>query len=211
MEELDLLKKHWKKEENFPKINKDEIQRMLHKNSSSIVRWILVLCSAEFILGLSLKGYYLFKESDKIEVFDMSLELIGTLATGYFLVLFFREYKKIKSFTDTKSLMNSILKARDWVKKYIIVTLGIILVQWIIGLIDFKLYEAFKKGYLAGSGNNYDENMQRTIFPDIMVITALLVTFSIITLVLFLYYKFVYIRLIKKLKKNYDELIELDS
>jgi len=211
MEELDLLKTHWKKEENFPKVNKEEIRRMLHKNSSSIVKWILILCLAEFVIGLSFKINFVLNETEKFDILDMGFEILGSVATGYFLVLFFKEYKKIKTFTDTKSLMTSILKARDWVKKYIIVTLSIIGIQSLIGIINFKIYEAFKQGYLAGSDIAYDPAMEKTLFPNVMVFTALLMTFSILALVLFLYYRYVYIRLIERLKKNYDELVSLEN
>jgi len=211
MEELDLLKTHWKKEENFPKVNKEEIRRMLHKNSSSIVKWILILCLAEFVIGLSFKINFVLNETEKFDILDIGFEILGSVATGYFLVLFFKEYKKIKTFTDTKSLMTSILKARDWVKKYIIVTLSIIGIQSLIGIINFKIYEAFKQGYLAGSDIAYDPAMEKTLFPNVMVFTALLMTFSILALVLFLYYRYVYIRLIERLKKNYDELVSLEN
>jgi len=107
--------------------------------------------------------------------------------------------------------MTSILKARDWVKKYIIVTLSIIGIQSLIGIINFKIYEAFKQGYLAGSDIAYDPAMEKTLFPNVMVFTALLMTFSILALVLFLYYRYVYIRLIERLKKNYDELVSLEN
>jgi hypothetical protein len=36
MDELDVLKQHWNKDNNFPKINREEIKEMLHKSSSSM-------------------------------------------------------------------------------------------------------------------------------------------------------------------------------
>ena len=44
MEELDLLKKDWKKNENsFEQISEVDIYKMLHKKSSSIVKWIFYI------------------------------------------------------------------------------------------------------------------------------------------------------------------------
>ena len=43
MEGLDLLKKEWNKESNFPKITESEIYKMIHKKSSSIVKWIFII------------------------------------------------------------------------------------------------------------------------------------------------------------------------
>ena len=44
MKELDLLKKDWKKNsDSFEQISEKEIYKMIHKKSSSIVKWILII------------------------------------------------------------------------------------------------------------------------------------------------------------------------
>ena len=49
MEELDLLKKAWKKEErSFDQVSEKDIYGMLHQKSSSIVKWILIISIVEF-------------------------------------------------------------------------------------------------------------------------------------------------------------------
>ena len=51
MDELDLLKKDWKKQEgSFQQISEKEIYGMLHKGSSSIVKWILIISVLELLL-----------------------------------------------------------------------------------------------------------------------------------------------------------------
>ena len=51
MEELDLLKKYWKKsEDTFEQVSEVEIYKMLHKKSSSIVKWILIISILEVLL-----------------------------------------------------------------------------------------------------------------------------------------------------------------
>lgn len=206
MEELDFLKKHWNKEDNFPKINKDEIRRMLHKSSSSIVKWILIICCLEFLFGIAFKIYYVFFDDAIMKTYDIIFEVIGTITTAYFLILFLKEYNKIKIFTDTKSLMNSILITRNWVKKYIIITLGIILFQWFFGILDFSLYEDFMKGYNQSQSNNADIKISSTTLS--LLLALVLVTIFII---LILYYRFVYIRLLRRLKNNYEELISIEE
>jgi hypothetical protein len=48
MKELDLLKKDWKKNsDSFEQISEKEIYRMIHKKSSSIVKWILIISILE--------------------------------------------------------------------------------------------------------------------------------------------------------------------
>ena len=50
MDELEILKKDWKKQESsFQQIGEKEIYGMLHKRSSSIVKWILIISVLEFL------------------------------------------------------------------------------------------------------------------------------------------------------------------
>ena len=50
MKELDLLKKDWKKNANsFEQISETEIYKMIHKKSSSIVKWILIISILEIL------------------------------------------------------------------------------------------------------------------------------------------------------------------
>jgi len=43
-DELELLKKDWQKQsEALPKLTAEEIYPMLHKKSSSIVKWIFII------------------------------------------------------------------------------------------------------------------------------------------------------------------------
>ena len=59
MDELELLKKDWQENQKFPKLSKQEIYALLHKKSSSIVKWIFILSLIEFsfwtVLGLFMK------------------------------------------------------------------------------------------------------------------------------------------------------------
>ena len=51
MEELDILKKAWQKDtHSFEQVTEVEIYKMLHRKSSSIVKWILVISLLEFSL-----------------------------------------------------------------------------------------------------------------------------------------------------------------
>ena len=55
MDELELLKKDWKKNDGqFKQISENEIYGMLHKSSSSIVKWIFIISILEIILWTSL-------------------------------------------------------------------------------------------------------------------------------------------------------------
>ena len=61
MEELDLLKRAWQKDSHsYEQISEVEIYKMLHKKSSSIVKWILIISLLElgfgFILSMVMCG-----------------------------------------------------------------------------------------------------------------------------------------------------------
>ena len=59
MEELDLLKKDWKRNANsFEQISEVEIYKMLHKKSSSIVKWILIISILEVLLWTAISVFY---------------------------------------------------------------------------------------------------------------------------------------------------------
>ena len=58
MDELKQLKKDWQKDQKFPKINKSEIYKFLHKKSSSIVKWIFIISIVEFIFWSIIHRYY---------------------------------------------------------------------------------------------------------------------------------------------------------
>ncbi|HEX8017434.1 MAG TPA: hypothetical protein VF465_19555, partial [Flavobacterium sp.] len=50
MKELDLLKKDWKKNaDSFEQISEKEIYKMIHKKSSSTVKWILIISILEVL------------------------------------------------------------------------------------------------------------------------------------------------------------------
>ena len=58
MDELELLKKDWKKQEgSFHQISENEIYGMLHKRSLSIVKWILIISVLELLLWTSISFF----------------------------------------------------------------------------------------------------------------------------------------------------------
>jgi hypothetical protein len=50
MKELDLLKDWQKNKDSFEQVSEIEIYRMIHKKSSSIVKWILIISIMEVLL-----------------------------------------------------------------------------------------------------------------------------------------------------------------
>ena len=66
MNELDLLKKDWNKQTKpFPQLQESDIAAMIHKRSSSIVKWILIISILEVTLWTAIS---LFFNTDEVMV-----------------------------------------------------------------------------------------------------------------------------------------------
>ncbi|MVX35542.1 MULTISPECIES: hypothetical protein [Myroides] len=202
MQELDLLKKHWNQQKDFPKISKEEIQKMIHKKSSSIVMWIFVISIIEFIVLNLLSYLYSFKEQNEIELKGKPLyflvdyiDYISGLTSIVFIVLFFFNYRKISVATSTKQLIAQILKTKKTVNYYIYTNLIIIGLVIILATIN----------YIPWTNSNIN-------FKQSIVFLALMAVFSALFILLtWGYYKVIYGLLIKKLMKNFKELEKIDS
>ncbi|MGK0251535.1 MAG: hypothetical protein ACI81G_000973, partial [Gammaproteobacteria bacterium] len=59
VDELELLKKDWQKQEaHLPKLTKKDLYPMLLKKSSSIVKWILIISILEVLLWTSISVFF---------------------------------------------------------------------------------------------------------------------------------------------------------
>ena len=59
MDGLDILKKDWNKEnQTYDQVSEFDIYKMLHKNSSSTVKWILIIGIIEFMLWTGIGFFF---------------------------------------------------------------------------------------------------------------------------------------------------------
>ncbi|MEC4115888.1 hypothetical protein SAMN05421818_1292 [Myroides phaeus] len=202
MKELDLLKKHWNENQNFPKISVQEIHKMIHKKSSSIVMWIFVISIVEFICLNLLSVFYFDSEAENKQetgpVFNFLIEYIdyiSVITSVFFIVLFYLNYRKICVADSTKKLMTHILKTKKTVNYYIYTNLGILTIAFLITIIDILTTDL-----------KYSSNITLTII-FMGIILFICATFICIV---WLYYKVIYGFLIKKLMKNYKELEKIE-
>src|SRR5690606_2642497 len=136
MEELELLKKDWKKKETgFSKLSRAEIYPMILRKSTSIAKWIFYISIIEFVFWTTLN--VITSDSDSwrqmrsihIYYFTMVLTAISYLILVYFIYKFYINYKKI-SFTDSsKKLMKTILDVKKTVTQYVWFNLSVFLVS----------------------------------------------------------------------------------
>lgn len=209
MKELDLLKKHWNETKDFPKVSTTEIEKMIHKKSSSIVMWILLISILEF-LCLNLVSYFFLdddpgininvninrKENNSSFIFMIeNIDYISGVISLFFIALFYFNYKKIHVASSIKSLMKQIIKVRKTVNYYIYINITIVLLCFVIATIN--IFQS-------------NENKQFSPQNYIIAIGVLFIVCLLFLGIVWLYYKLVYGILIKRLMKNYKELEKID-
>ena len=201
MKELDLLKKDWQKNEgSFEQLSEKDIYAMIHKKSSSVVKWILIVSILEFVIlngiGLLLPEDHSQEFNDKFILFLDIVTILSYLTTIYFVFLFFKNYKSISVISSTKELAESIIKTRKSVKYYIwynITYVGLEMIAIIIYLVDSKTLAK-------------NDDLGLLIF---IIILTILLLFLVIGLV-WGFYQLLYGFFLKKLQKNFDELQKID-
>ncbi|WP_313190848.1 hypothetical protein [Sphingobacterium sp.] len=205
MDELDFLKQHWQKDQGFPKVNKEEIRNMLHKSSSSLVKWIFIISIIELFLGVLLNVFVFLFDTDPekmpypLELLTNFIDVVSYIIIFYFIYTFFNSYRKIKNTNNTKELLSNILVTRKTVTYYIRFNIYMILV----GLGITALAMIWEEDVIHKSvGHNI-------LFFTLLGIVIFLIGWAMITFVKWLY-KLIYIRLVKKLEKNYEELERLE-
>ena len=204
MKELDLLKKDWQKNNAFEQVSEVEIYKMLHKKSSSIVKWILIVSILEFVV---LNGISLLLNDPKYDAFMRLhpflnfLEKFNYAVIIVFIYLFYRNFKSISVLNSSKTLIKHILKTRKIVTYYIYWN---IFIGGITGALSGV--ESFNEGY--NSGSNQLGNKGKAVLESnciTIIVMALLIMGGI-----WLFYKLLYGRFLSKLKDNYIELKKID-
>ena len=207
MEELDLLKKDWKKqEENQPKLSYD-IDKMIWKKSSSLVKWIFYVSLIELGLGvLSVVLIFLIKpeamENSSTPVWFNWFYYFSSIVVFYFIYKFFKNYKKITTTSSIKDLMQNIITTRKTVKHYVMYSLSAIAVTVCV---------AVPSGFIAEAGGMEKFSAEATLTSYLILAVVTIFMACVIVLVFYGIYYLLYGLLTKKLKHNYKELKQLKS
>lgn len=212
MDELDLLKKDWKKNDTqYPKISEQEIYAMLHQKSSSIVKWIFIISVLEILLWSVIsyftadENYFKTLENYHIDTLMKVFTFVNYAVIAVFIFLFYKNFKSINTTDSVKSLMKSILKTRKTVQYYIWYNLGMIGLTFIIIMIaTFKYDNRINEIAVKASGS--DSN---TLFW-IVLIGFTFIFFVIIFGLFWLFYRLIYGFLLRRLHKNFEELKKID-
>ena len=204
MDELDLLKQDWKKQDaNLPNIKAKEIYPLLLKRSSSIVKWIFFISVAELALGivlnLLLADHEFWQEVENIHLKNTTIVMygLGYAISIFFIILFYKRYKAINVTDSASTLMKNILKTRKVVKYYIIYVLASSgIVSFVVFIFSLLYAEEFSE--------------IRSNIDWAKAIAIGLVTTLIFLLVLWGIYTLIYGLLLRKLRANYKEIKRLE-
>jgi hypothetical protein len=210
-EELDLLKKAWKKDAHvYEQVNENQIYKMIHKRSSSIVKWILMISIAELILwaGISLltidDNYLKTLEMYHIDTLFKVLSVINYVIVFFFIYMFYKNFKTISTTETVKKLMSSIIKTRKTVQYYIWYNLAMFALIFIIVVISQITYDPSINSVLENAKDSNPQAFWIVIGLTYFVLFA--VTFGLF----WLFYRLIYGFLMRRLYKNYEELKKMD-
>lgn len=205
MEELDLLKKDWNKENPYPQLQETDIYKMLHKKSSSIVKWILIISILEVSLWTVISfcfnsdEYLINNHSEFMIPYFQALTVVNFIVTGVFIYLFYNNYRTISASNATKKLMADIVRTRRTVKYYVGYNLGILVLSGILGFVMAIMVN-------PTIAHDLEHNTRILVITIVVMIVFLLIFFAIAAL----FYYLIYGTLMKRLYRNYKELKKID-
>jgi ABC-type Fe3+ transport system permease subunit len=211
MDELDKLKNAWKSQDySKHKVSTADIYKMLHAKSSSYVKWIFYISIIEFLIAITLS---VFVDTDKYtSIYNQMgmgttlkvMTIISFIIMIVFIVLFYQNYKKIRVDSNARTLMDRIIKTRRTVKKYIYFNVGFMLISMFI--MFYRIFSSVENTTLYLKANELPLDIPKTG----MIVGITVGVIFMIGIVL-LIYRLIYGILLKRLKKNYKELEQLEN
>ncbi|MEN8805642.1 MAG: hypothetical protein ABF319_01325, partial [Polaribacter sp.] len=131
--------------------------------------------------------------------FSISTTIVGHILLIYFMIRFFKNYRRISVTDSVKEHLSTILNTRKAVNQYIYFNLGILLI-----FLSVVMYYALL----------YDQNLvalQEEKNSLVMILFVIGLLISLIIGVFGLLYYFVYGRFLNPLKKNEKELMNIND
>lgn len=206
MKSLSKYKEVWKNQDSeHINYSYNDIQNMLHKKSSSIVKWIFYISILEFCFWIFL-SFFIDSDWDnnliknELNLLTTVLNTVNYVVIIIFIILFYRNYKLISVASNTQKLMQDILKTRKTVYYYVVYNVGMLVFSFTIILyFIFSSSDFLNKLQAARPNASLSSNLSIAVIISVIVI-------SVIVGILLLFYRLIYGILLKKLKTNYEEL-----
>lgn len=209
MDELDLLKKDWNKEQSdFKSYQDSEIYPMLHKKSSNIVKTLFYISVAELVFWVLISYVpYLCSDSMKARLEEsyenplfVALTILGFVVVAVFVYLLYHSHKSISTTDNVRRLMKSILRTRKVIKYYVLYNLIMIFIS-----VPLSLYFEFQQNPVFHDEVEHMNNAQMTVLIGVTIVVM-----AILVGLIWLFYRLLYGILLKRLNRNYEELKRLE-
>ncbi|MCX8523488.1 beta-carotene 15,15'-monooxygenase [Chryseobacterium formosus] len=217
--DLDSFKKTWQEQPVQPKYDNNEILKMLNKKSRNYMKYIFWISVVEFLFFSVLGVFYLIQsnESDsflnilekmgvqkdnqlvtKLDNIYLIIKILSLVVTGFFVLKFYQNYRKIKVEEDLKLFIIRIITFKKTVNAFILTNIGLLLIL-ITALIGFTFY------ILNAQHIELDSSSFTGFIVGIVVSTILCV------ILIWIYYRLVYGIIMSRLDKNLNQLKEIES
>lgn len=204
---LNVLKIAWNNINANTYIEDLELRRIIQLNSNSIVKRIFIISLIEF--ALSILPFFLDgKEFFTKEILDVqNTKIMVYLDYSYyaififFIIQFYLNFKKINARSNLNELSKNILKTRKSVYNYIYVSLIIFNLNAIVFAYLYLNSNSSYQNFISHNNSQNSPFIFQLIFYGILIVFLSVITYSV-----WLLYKILYLKLIKKLDQNFNEL-----
>ncbi len=217
--DLDNFKKTWQEQEVPPKYDSSEIEAMLNKSSRNYVKYILWISVLEFVVILAMNIYYTFLGDDSASFLtvltrlgihntnelqaDFShlyfiLKIISLVITAYFVVRFYKNYRRINIESNLKKLILQIISFKKTVNQFILANISLLVLFTIV--LTYFTFSTLATQHIEMS------------HPTLIgFVVGLILMTAVSVLLMWVYYRIVYGILLKRLGKNLSELQKIES
>lgn len=217
--DIDNLKKQWQQQNATSQYASEDIRSMLNRKSRNYIKYILYISIVESILVFLLNAYDIIYDNGNDNIIQIvntiniahneTLDLyfnsfywlmkIGmVITTFYFIFKFYKSYKRINIEENLKNFILQIISFKRTVNTFIIFNIA-----WFIAIILFIFL--FVLGIVLQDGSQ--EHRTKILAIALFFLSALCIG----TFIAWLYYKIVYGFIINRLKRNLEQLKEIDS
>ena len=217
--DLDNFKKTWQEQDILPKYDSTEIEAMLNKSSKNYVKYLLWISIAEFFVILCMNFYYAFLGNDRNSLMSILsrlgiknttslevnfthlyfyLKLVSLLMTAFFVVKFFRNYRKINIESNLKKLILQIINFKKTVNFFILANILLIILFTVVLLVVTLTVLS-------------QQNIHLNSPTLIIFLVGTIVMMGISVVLIWVYYRLVYGIILKRLGKNLEELQRIDE
>lgn len=217
--DIDSLKKQWQEQTVPDKYNNSEILKMLNKKSRNYVKYIFWISAAEFAIFLAINIFYLFQtdtnnsfmhilekmgvkktyelEKDYAHIYFI-LQIIIMLVTGFFVMKFYLNYKRINVEENLKKFILQIINFRKTVTLFILTNILLLILS--MAVLTWFVFRTI-------SAQNLE--MDHPTMIGFMVGLALSTLISIVLILV--YYRVVYGIIMGRLGRNMKQLKEIEE